>query len=138
MVKYNSKWTVVKSLQLHCTGYSTSTEVSLWVDHRWWHIANASLNISLCLFNLTVPPQSNCFSPILYIKESITKALKLLFTAVHGSPFWLCNHIILTCFIIKQAVILSVRTCKQYQYTVPLIFEDVLHNFKTSILKIVC
>ena len=91
--------------------------VSLWVNHRWRLIANTRSNVSLCLFNLTVPSQSTRFSPILYTKESVTKALNLLFTAVHGLPYWLRNHIISSRFIIKQAAKLRVRVCKQYRHT---------------------
>ena len=111
-----------------CTGYSTFMEVSLWVNNQWWSIVNMHSNVSLCSFNLTVPLQSTCLTPILYTKESITKAL--LFTTVHRSLFSLCDHIISSHFVIKQVVKLLARACKLNWHTASIILYCRIANFR--------
>ena len=64
---------------------------------------------------------SSCQSILtLHAKKDVTKARTLLYTAVHGLPFWCAYQHFVSHFIIKQAIKLNGFKSKQYRWTAPL------------------
>ena len=122
--KNSIKWTMVKLLSVvvllsteHLWRFMSASSITGHCQHTCKHFA-----LSVHLYWSTAYKTLLANQYWHYMPSNVTKAHILLYTAVHGLPFYSRNHkILLTLhFIIKQAVHLNGFASKQYWPTTAL------------------